>query len=307
LGAVADFPRAEAADAVTAEEAAGIREHLTASGFAGNEAVLAVPAGQVMTGIMELPPRESGVPIEQIARREMARLHRCEPASIELACWDLPRPARAANVTLVMGVACANDDANRLLDAFEAGGLRVRRLDVHASAAARACRATTMSVTGIVGILDLAWTVGRLVLCHQDVVVYERDLAHSGLGALVAATAKATGAEAAQAEQALFSQGLAAEPAEGERATAGKKWLQSLVDEMQIPLSYLGSQYPDSPVQKLVLIGGGAAIPGLAERLGAALRLPVQVAAPADVADCASAELTRSGPGATFAVGLAQP
>lgn len=310
LAVVADFPRGQEADAVTAEEAAAIRKQLTTAGFVGNNAVVAMPGSMVMTGIMELPPRESGVPIEQLARREMGHLHRRETDAIEVACWDLPRPARAANVTFVMGVACTNDSANQLLDAFEAGGLHVSRLDVHSCTAARACRPALMAANGSVGIMDVAWSAGKLVLWHQGAVVYDRSLSRSGLNVLAAAAAAAAGGDAAQAEAALFREGVApsgADIAPGSLAAIAEEWLQSLVDEMQIPLSYLGNQYPDSPMQKLLLIGGGAMIPNLAQRLSETLQLPVQAAAPADVADCATDDLTRAGPGATLAVGLAQP
>jgi len=311
LCAAAVVPRAAEAARLQGEEAAALRDALAGEGFVGRELVLAAPADCVMTGIMELPPRESGAPVEQLARRELARLHRCEADEIEVACWDLPRPARAANVTFVMGVACRHDEANALLDAVEAAGLHVRALEVHASAAARACLPLLATAGGIVGILDVGWSAAHLLLWHQGVVVYERKLTKGGQAALTAALAAGMGVTEQEAQRLLFAAPGAAAPRRrrGRKAKALADCLQAhvvaLAEEMQVPLTYLGNQYPDAQVEKLLLIGGGAAVPSLAQQLGAALEVAAQVVAPTDLADCDDAGV-ELGPAMTVAVGLAQ-
>src|SRR4051812_44424876 len=83
---------------VTAAEVAGLSDLLYRTGFEGQQVVLAAPSGQLLTGVMELPPRAADgkhqVPVEQIARMELARSHKIAPDSFEMGSWDLPPPHR---------------------------------------------------------------------------------------------------------------------------------------------------------------------------------------------------------------------
>ena len=76
--------------------------------------------------------------------------------------------------------------------------------------------------------------------------------------------------------------------------------------ELEISFSYAGHQYPDAAVSRLLVVGGGATIPGLAARLSAAVRTPASAVAPADLA---SSDGTLKGvcasPVLTCAMGLA--
>jgi len=65
----------------------------------------------------------------------------------------------------------------------------------------------------------------------------------------------------------------------------------ALVDELRLSLDYYGSQEGAVPVERVVLCGPGSAVPGLAERVGAALGLPAAPARPGPLArhDAASA------------------
>src|SRR5881394_3993431 len=48
-----------------------LRDVLTRQGFKGDQVVLAAPAGKLETEMLELPPRTSGAPMDQIARAEL--------------------------------------------------------------------------------------------------------------------------------------------------------------------------------------------------------------------------------------------
>ena len=54
----------------------------------------------------------------------------------------------------------------------------------------------------------------------------------------------------------------------------------SLIDEMRLTLDFYGGQEAAVAVEQIVICGPGSAIPGLAERMGANLTLPVQVGRP---------------------------
>src|SRR5437773_982313 len=70
MHALARLPRATPGAAVQTEEIARLAATLDRAGFTGTRAVLAVPGADLMTGMLELPPRAPGMPFEQIARME---------------------------------------------------------------------------------------------------------------------------------------------------------------------------------------------------------------------------------------------
>ena len=241
--------------------------------FNGRRVVLAVPFSQLLTGIMELPPRSSGAPMDQLAKAELSRMHRCEPDSFEIACWDLPAPARAGGATYVMAAGFSHEKANELVDIVETENLDVHALDIHASAVARACSPLLQGVTGIAAILDLGWDQADLVLIYQGVVVYERKLVKCGIGSVVDSLGRELKLHHKKAELLVRQVGLSVECSDITPAScravnlAVNAYCESLVEEMRIPLSYLANQYPDASPETLLLVGGGGRIPGLEGQL----------------------------------------
>jgi Tfp pilus assembly PilM family ATPase len=355
LESAAAIPRSAGQAPLEGEELRRLRQALAANGFHGSAVVLAVPNDKLLTGIMELPPLESGAPLEVLARGELARMHKCDPKAIEMACWQLPQPIRAANTAFVMGAACAHADADALLDAFEGEGFSVERLEVQAAAVARACRPLLADVRGIAGILDVGWASARLVLLYRDVVVYERKLTRGGLQPLLQALADERGLDVGAMERLLEDGELSDPPAatpdtgsvqagpggascgvgilpasvrppdagktclpaasrqvpapQAAMAAAGtdgpiKRLAEGIVAEMRIPLSYLANQYPDAPVQRLLIVGGGGRLGWLRDHLAAALDTDVRIALPSDLAECPDSFDRQFGPTLAVALGL---
>ena len=284
------------------QEVRELRGRLSELGMRGNRLVLAVPGEKLLTGIMELPPAESGAPIEMLARSELARMHKCDPQSFEMASWQLPAPARAANTTFMMGAACTHADADNLLDCFEAEGFRVERLEIQSQALARACGPVLNKARGLAGILDIGWSAPRLVLLYDGVVIYDRKLARSAYGALVASLATQFGQPLDEMEKMLRAgrdAGLQAV------APARERYAACLAEEMRIPLSYVSNQYPDANAEQLLLVGGGARLEGLAGMLAEAMDWPVRAVAMSDLADCDAQLDAECGAALVAATGLA--
>jgi Tfp pilus assembly PilM family ATPase len=304
ITAAACLPRAGGGELQPAE-VAQLRQAIAQGPFRGRSVVLGVPAGQLLSGVMELPPRSSGAPIEQLACAELARMHRVEAPTLEMACWDLPAPARGANRTYVLAVACAHAGAEALLDAVEAEGLNVLALDTHATAAARACAGLLSPDVGSGAILDVGWGLARLVLLYRGVIVYERNLERCGIGAWVRQLASDRGIEVPAAERALVEgdPGVAQAPAGG---AGGAAFIEDLAGELRVPLSYLSTQYPDANLDRLLLIGGGAAIPGLAPLLSARLELGARVVGMGELGKASPAIAASGGSWLAVAVGLAK-
>jgi len=312
--AAASLPRDTPNSPVSRAEAHRLRGLLDKKGFTGKSIVLAVPSDRLLTGVLELPPRASGAPIDQLARFEFARMHHWDSQSFELVCWDLPAPGRATNSTFVMAAACTHADANELLDVFEGEGLDVRGLDTHATAAARACEPLLTDVSGIAAILDIGWASARLLLLYQGVVVYERDLPKGGIARLVRSPASDPDTDIREVERVLTENApTRASPGTGSSGELPQELLgptaahfEDIVQEMRIPLSYVANQYPDAAIERLLLIGDGAGIPGLKAYLASALKLAVHLVTPIDLADCPETMGDDAGASLTVAVGLGQ-
>ncbi len=280
------------AEAIDAGEAARFRDVLRRQGFTGSEVVLAVPSAKLLTGVLELPPRTSGAPVEEIARAELARMHDRAPGSFEMSCWDLPAPARAKKGTPVMVAACGHGDADAYLDVFEQGGFRVVALDAEVCALARAFRPVLGGGTGIAAGLELGWGSVLLVLLYGGVVVYQRVLAESGVGRLHEALTEQLGLDGEVADYALEGVGLGRTQRSADwqvRADVQAKiaaHFSRIVDELRISLSYAVHQYPDAAVDRMLVVGEGAMIPGLADYLRPIVSAEVRTVGLSDLADC---------------------
>jgi type IV pilus assembly protein PilM len=310
--AAATLPRSEVGGPVDVSDVQGLCRALSSGPFRGKDVALAVPAEKLMTGILELPPRTSGAPLEQIARAELSRMHNRLPASLEMNCWDLPAPARAKDATYVMAAGCVHEDADALLDAFEDAGLTVRRLEIHSVAVARACRPLLADVEGVASILDLGWTWARMVLLYRGVVVYQRNLSKGGLGQIAASLAEEHDLSSERVERLLAAAGLTG-TGEGEdvetleRIRPGAQaYFDAMAEEMRMPLSYLANQYPDALAERLLLIGGASTIPGLRERVGEKLGIEARIVRPGDLTEAAGDLGKDLGPAFAVAVGLSQ-
>ncbi len=290
------------------------REALQRKRFRGNRIVLGLPQETLLTGVLELPSRCSGAPVEDIARAELARMHDYDVGAAEVACWDLPASARIKDATQVMALACRHVDAEPILEAFEAGGLEVRALDSRPQALARACRAV-LPEEGITAILAVEWDWALLILMYEGVVIYERMMPEAAIGQLAAAMSRRLGLEEDSVDLLLGEVGLAPgtlveliDAASCEAAVAiVRGHLDAISAELNAPFTYAMHQYPGARAAGLLLTGMGAAIPGVVDHFRSLLQVDVRGVSPGDVADCAPALGERSAdPALVTAIGLAE-
>jgi type IV pilus assembly protein PilM len=294
-------------------EAARLQDVLYRQGFTGGRIALAVPDSQLLTAVLELPPRGSGAPIEQLAMMELARVHKREPASLEMACWDIPAPARPGEASYIMAAACAHDDASQILDSFERAGLAVEALDARAWAMARACAPALKDDQNVSTLLELGEAGSSLVIIRSGVVVYDRLMPEAGLAALRARLSSELRVETEVSDFLLFG-GQGGQPSAAAQTDAPQspaaaaiieEYTESVVQELRSAMDYALHRYPGS-MDRLLVMGAGAGIPGLPARLAAGLGVPARSIAPVDVADVAGTlETTCRNPGLTTALGLA--
>lgn len=314
LAATMSIERVEPGADWTEAESQRLQAVLDRRGFEGRAVITAVPTAQCLTGVLSLPPAESGAPLREIATTEMAHMHRCAPEQIQVALWNLPEPARAGDGQPVMAAGCQHDHAETLLTNLEGAGLEVSALDIEGWALVRACRSQLPGPDGAAAILDLGWQAANLALVHGTTLIYKRLLSGAGLSTLAESARRDHRFEQPVIDHLLTSVGLddaALEASEDPQLAARMRQsleghIEQIIQELSLSLSYAAHQYPEAPVQRLLLAGGGARMPGLASMMSQRLDVQVSTARP-ELACDVPAPLAGDGaaPELSLAVGLA--
>lgn len=304
---------------VNNSEVDALAQALGSAGFTGDRVVLAAPAEGLMVTPIELPPRSSQAPLEQLARMEVSRNFRCTPDSFEFSWWEMPAGMRGGRGTEAFAVALPHAKADSFLDPFDACHLDVQALETQQAALVRACRSALAEKT-ITAILDLGWGPATLGFVHHEMLTFSRRIPEGAVGSLHAALCKTLSIDGDVADYLLGEVGLDSPPAHGAGGPASETavempdegirlitaFTETLIKELSLSFSYATHQYPDAAVAKLLLVGGGAGMAGLAHRLAAALGVDVATVAPVDIAACDPSLLSLcSSPSMTMALGLA--
>lgn len=267
-------------------------------GFVGQDVIVAVPAAGLLSAILELPARAPGVPLEQIATAEFARVHKLEPAMLSMSTWELPTPARASRATYMLAVGARAATLDTHVDLIESTGLSVVAIEEPCSAAARGCLHGAGADSGMTAVVDLGWEAATLVILKDTTVVYTRKLTDAGLSHLYRTAIEETACEAADVEQDVWRFGLtgaaSADAGGADMLDALNTHFGAVLREIGQAFGYAGHQYPDAAMSGVRLTGGGASIPGLDARFADALGVPARPAAAPGVA-----------PALTQALGLA--
>jgi Tfp pilus assembly PilM family ATPase len=275
-----------------AARAKWIADVLARQGFKGHRVILAAPVAKLEAEMLELPPRASGAPVEQIARGEMATVARLT-GGFEMACWDLPAPPRGGAGTSMLSVAFRHADADMLLDPLESAGLDVRAIDARAWALARAI-ATDETDSAPRLVLDLEWDTGFVALVHRQKVLYQRTLAEIGFGTLHRGVAEQFDLSGEVTEFLLTQHDELAAPTRTADPAAATSSLQKariaglvaqyasvITDELEQSFAFARHRYPDLAPRGLLISGAGARVIGLCEQLTNRLRTEVTPISPA--------------------------
>lgn len=309
------LPRPEPEEEVSSADALALKEVLKRQGFSGNRIAMAAPERALLRASLELPSRVSGAPLEQIIRMELARLHSVAPDSFSMAYWDLKGSAHPKPVVQTLAIGCPHDAATALLDSFEDTGFHVVALDTRSAAAARACSPLILPAPQITAIVDLGWrSTSVLFVCGRS-LIYERSLEGASIAELTDRLTDAFGIPLDSAYQIIGTIGPASDEGtkdfDRETLDAIRKHLRGhfdkLFDELRVPLSYANRHFPGEGVRRLLLIGGGAGVPQLADYFEGRLNVEVKNAEPSSLVESPPELLAKtSNPAMTVAVGLAQ-
>ncbi|MBB6429252.1 pilus assembly protein PilM [Algisphaera agarilytica] len=264
------------------DEARRLAAVLSRRSFVGQSLVVSLPNGELIRGLVEVNGKTEDGPMFEAAL-EIERTHALEPGTYELAAW-LPPASGNRRQTAVCVNGCKHATSTALLDAFESAGLTVLALDSRACAIGRVLEPPRQGQPQLTAVLDIEAENTELTLIHDGNVVYQRALLDSGLNQAAKRLAD-HGLSETSARYSLSTFGLAhvehdyAEPVR--KALAG--FVRGLVQEAEPALDYAARIYTDLPIERLAVVGCGAAVPALGYELQQQLRLatpakPIEVA-----------------------------
>jgi len=267
-----------------------LAEVLYRQGFTGNRVNLVAPESAVFSTTLELPPRSSGAPIEELARQELARTAKRDGSAIEVGMWDVPSPPRAggAELTHVLAVGLAHKDSEQLVDVFEAAGLVVEAVDCRCCAMVRGCAAVVGDGAQVSAIVDLTESSLSIAVVHSGVVAYDRPVREVGLWRVREQVRTELRVEGEAADYLIETlargegDGGLPEHTLGTATRLMDEYLEMVVQELRSVMAYAIHRYPGS-IGPVVLTGAGAGLQGLHRRIREDLDLEVRTVSLADV------------------------
>lgn len=258
---------------ISVEEIEHFRGVLYRQGFIGRTVFAAVPKSALMRTTIELPPKDSGAPIAEIARSEIARQAKADPSSFEFALWDAPQPPRHGGSSRAIGVGCPHEDASALIASIESTNLTVAGLFTPSTALAASLPPPKPGAT--IAAVDIGWSDATFILIGHGSIVFERQLGGCGIGVFVAKLAKSRGLDPARLSAALRkSDGKQGDHPAVREIT--ERMTEAVASELRSSVDYLRGCDGVEPPERIILAGGGAAVPGLPEAVSDAAGVRVR-------------------------------
>ncbi|MEM9066201.1 MAG: hypothetical protein AAGB51_12000 [Planctomycetota bacterium] len=254
LVAFAQVPR-ESSGPLGLPEASRLVRVLDQRGLVGDRVIVATPRDMLMTAVLELPPRSSGAPVEQIAADELAKLHSTTSSDLTMHLRDLPKPVRGGESLQAIALGVRTDAAHELLRVLGEAGLDPMRIETSGSALLRGAELDKPAVPSGAArvVVDAGWSSTAIVVATRDGVVSER---HIGVG--LATIAERAGRDETDRAARRAMSDLAG-PTHMAR-TSGAALIDAFTSELDRVLSFSQSLYGIERLDSLMLAGGGAAL-----------------------------------------------
>lgn len=270
---------------ISRNEAIDLALALRRAGFEGREVIVGAPDDRLIKAQLELPPRTSSAPLDDIACSEMSRLHRLEPESFAMAYWDLPGVDRSKSGPNAMGLGLPEQVSAQIVHAMNAGGLDVVGIDARMCALSRACVAGIGNTSGLVALVEVGWSQTQVMLLHcaggDWTIVFERRITEASVKNVVDALTQRIGIDVPSAIFALRDAdpedvgNSSPEYAELMRVVRQQQneFFDVLAPEVQRSIAYASQRYSSMPLCGGYMCGEGALMRGLRGRLAHELSL----------------------------------
>lgn len=230
-----------------------------------------------------------------------------EDAQLDYHVLEELSDENGARTLRLLLVAAHKDMLSALMEAVQSADLKPSSVDLNPFAQMRVLGRSSAVAEGTEVLVDIGAGVTDILVHENAVPIFARILVLGG-DEITDALASGLGIEHAEAET-LKQQGLEAEDQTSHRIV--DEQVRAFVEEVRGSLDYYRTQVAHGgAVQRVMLSGGGALLPGLVDRLSQATNLPVEIGTPFDRYEAkgtvySDEDLRQIGPSLTTAVGLA--
>lgn len=244
------------------------------------QAVIAVPTTSVITRVVSLPAELDESRLETTLDVEAGQYIPFPLDEVYLDFEMLGRSRSDAALQELMLVATRRENVDLRQDALREAGLKAEVIDVESYAVENvfpllASKLPQYGQDARFAVLDVGATYSSLYVLQAGRVVYTREQAFGG-DLLTAALAENLGVGRPEAEL-MKRSGRLGDSFSAEVVTRYRNLLAEQIGQM---LQFFFSSSHHSNVEHVVLIGGGALVPGLSRAVGATLQIPTVVGNP---------------------------
>ncbi|MFB4205676.1 Cell division protein FtsA [wastewater metagenome] len=274
-----------------------------------HDAAVAVPGSSAISRILTLPKSASDEDIESQVNLQAEQYVPYPLEEVDLD-FEVLGPARQGgdDEIEVLLVASRSENVEIRVDALESAGIKPKVVDVESFAVERACEPIIQSLEGegeqTIAVMDIGATMSTLTVLEGERITYTRDQVFGGRQ-LTEEIMRRFDMSYAEAGRAKRQGGLGDEYEHEVLAPFREAMVQQITRSLQF---FYGAGQQGS-VDHVLLAGGCASIPGVAEEAEREVGIPVHVANPFASMSAASRvgkdALTEDAPALLIACGLA--
>lgn len=285
--------------------AEAIKKIIKDSGTKSRVINISLPESQVFTRVIEVP---------RLSQRELSSAIKWEaeqyiPLPLDQVELDYTvirdKSLTGANMMDVLLVAAPKNIISRYLAILEAADIIPTAVETEIISSARAL---SRSVTGMktVMIASIGARTTDLAIIHEGLLTYTRSISVGG-EAISKAVAQGLGFEFTQAEEYKKTYGLTQDQLQGKIQQLIQPIIDTVIVEIKRSLAFYEEHHGNETIRTIILNGGTAGLPGLAQHMAGSLKLDVTPANPwvGIQKDARFKALDTQGPVFAVAVGLA--
>lgn len=258
-------------------------------GFVGTTVSIAPSTADCSSHVIELPPAESGAPIDQLARMEVARARRCGPNDFELGHWSLPAKGRTAET---LAVACPRSIIDSTILRYNEAGLQPGGIDLMELAICRGGESHSIDVDDEINAsLHVGWTSSLAVLTLGNTVMYVRRIERGTSSVWDVARGRYRLSRRC-ADELISDRDIedGDEPFTKLQRSVWAGLAAELASELDVAIAYVSNSYRFAPFGKIKLSGYGAYNPAIADQLDKVLGIPITSTPPSSLLEAIGSE-----------------
>lgn len=256
------------------EVAAQIKALLNDLKIKAKKAVVCLPEDQVISRLIRLPPLKDSEIVDVLKfEAETFVPYPLDKISLD---YEIIEKDEAGRLTVFV-IAARNDLINAYIKLFKSLDLTLVALESPAVTFRRVANVAVSASNGIM-VIDFGEKYSNIVALNKGQICFTRSLSVGG-ESLTRAISVNLGLDMASAEEYKKAYGLKENELEGKIRASLMPILNSLTEDIRKAVA-LFSEDQGKPVDLLVLSGGGANLPGLAEELTKVMGVEVQIIQP---------------------------